>query len=211
MGSFEWLSIAGSVGGIIGGLGSIAGIVALFQTHSSNKLAEQANATAKEANRIAGDSKTLAGKANDLASKANKISTDANAISQRALSVTDDQTVYNWRVEFDGERSAVYIVNDCGHSARDVAVFIRQKDETVAEGRFDEVPAFGEAELGCKLLAEQIRKSQASIDRIDSSNLGVLFLGTGSTQAIIHIVYTTELGNRRNNEIKKSFTHGERH
>ncbi|WEV59710.1 hypothetical protein OZX67_04000 [Bifidobacterium sp. ESL0728] len=204
------LDIIADIGSMVGGLGGIAGIVALVQTHAANQLAKQANATAKEANRIAGDSKTLAGKANDLASKANEISTDANTISNRALAVTADQTVYNWRVEFDGKSSTVYIVNDCGHEARDVTVFLRQEDETLTHRRFEEIPAFGEASLECKLLTKQIRKSQQSIDRNNASGF-VFILGSGSTGATVHIVYTTELGSRRTDKIKKSFTDGKRH
>lgn len=126
--------VTGVVGAVTGLVGGVAGCVALFQARHGNKLSEQANGSAEEANRIAVESKRAAEQANCLAGKANEIAADANLISQRALSVTADQTVYKWRVEYDGETSTVFLVNDCPDMARDVSVFVRFKDQTVVHG-----------------------------------------------------------------------------
>ncbi|OIN63311.1 hypothetical protein BFS25_05835 [Bifidobacterium longum subsp. infantis] len=100
--------------------------------------------------------------ANRLAGKANEISADANAISQRALSVTADQTVYKWRVTFDGESSTVFLLNDCPHEASDVHVFVHHEDQTIMDRIVDEAPAFGEIPLKDELFTQKIVEDQRS-------------------------------------------------
>lgn len=134
-------AITGVVGAVTGLVGGVSGCVALFQARHGNKLSEQANGSAEEANRIAVESKRAAEQANRLAGKANEIAADANSISQRALSVTADQTVHKWRVEYDGETSTVFLVNDCPDMARDVSVFIRFKDQAGID-RLNAQPGF---------------------------------------------------------------------
>ena len=200
-------SVVGAVTGLVGG---VSGCVALFQTHAGNKLAKDANDSAEEANGIAADSKGIAEHANDLAGKANEIAADANSISQRALSVTADQTVYKWRVEYDGETSTVFLVNDCPDMARDVSVFVRFKDQTVAQRHVDEVAPFGEVALESEFFSKQIIKDQSEIDAINSRN-GFFFAGIGTCRVTVHVTYTTELGSRRNTEIEQRLTDGQRH
>ena len=154
----------------LGGAGGVAGIIALFQTHAGNKLAKDANDSAEEANGIAADSKGIAEHANDLAGKANEIAADANAISQRALAVTADQTVYKWRVEYDGETSTVFLVNDCGNIARDVHVFVRFEDQTIAQARVDKTMPFCEIALESEFFSKQIIKDQSAADATLRSN-----------------------------------------
>ena len=203
-------NIVSSVGTAVGALGGVAGIIALLQTRHGNEIAETANRLAKEANGIAADSKRLADDANDLAGKANEISADANAISQRALSVTADQTVYKWRVEYDGKTSTVFLVNDCANTARDVQVFIRHKDQTIAQGRFDEIPPFGEVTFEDQFFAEKILEDRRAIDRANAQKV-IYILATAKCPVVVHVAYTTDLGSRRNDEIKQSLTAGKRH
>ena len=197
----------GAVGGMAGG---VCGGIALLLTRKANKLSQVANRAAEEANGIAGDSKRLAKDANRLAGEANQISADANAISQRALRVTADQTVYKWRVEFDGERSAVFLVNDCPHEASDVHVFVRHEDQAITDRRVDKVPAFGEVTFEDELFLHQIIEDQRSIDRLNAGG-GFVFIGVGGYDVTVHVVYTTELGSRRNDEIKQRLTNSHRH
>lgn len=197
----------GAVGGIAGG---VCGGIALLLTRKANKLSQVANRAAEEANGIAGDSKRLAKDANRLAGEANQISADANAISQRALRVTADQTVYKWRVEFDGERSAVFLVNDCPHEASDVHVFVRHEDQAITDRRVDKVPAFGEVTFEDELFLHQIIEDQRSIDRLNAGG-SFVFIGVGGYDVTVHVVYTTELGSRRNDEIKQRLTNSHRH
>lgn len=105
----DWFNVIGLV---LSAIGCVTGCIALFQTHRGNKLSKDANGTAEEANRISIDSKRIAKQANGLAGKANEIAADANSISQRALAVTADQTVYKWRIGYDGDASTVFLVND---------------------------------------------------------------------------------------------------
>jgi hypothetical protein len=202
--------VTGVVGAVTGLVGGVSGCVALFQTHAGNKLAKDANDSAEEANGIAADSKGIAEHANDLAGKANEIAADANSISQRALAVTADQTVYKWRVEYDGETSTVFLVNDCGNIARDVHVFIRFEDQTVAQRHVDEVAPFGEVALESEFFSKQIFEDQAGIDRLNSQP-GFTFIGRGSCRVKVHVAYTTELGARRNDEVEQRLTNSQRH
>lgn len=197
----------GAVGGMAGG---VCGGIALLLTRKANKLSQVANRAAEEANGIAGDSKRLAKDANRLAGEANQISADANAISQRALRVTADQTVYKWRAEFDGERSAVFLVNDCPHEASDVHVFVRHEDQAITDRRVDKVPAFGEVTFEDELFLHQIIEDQRSIDRLNAGG-SFVFIGVGGYDVTVHVVYTTELGSRRNDEIKQRLTNSHRH
>ena len=194
----------------VGAVGGVAGIIALFQTHKGNELAQKANGTAEVSNGIAADSKRVAEQANDLAGEANEIAADANAISQRALAVTADQTIYKWRVEYDGKTSTVFLVNDCANLARDVQVFVRFEDQTIAQAHIDEVAAFGEVPLKNEFFAQKIIESQRSIDRNNSMG-GVFYIGAGTCSVTVHIVWTTGLGSRRNIEVKKGLSTGQRH
>ena len=200
-------SVVGAITGLVGG---IAGCVALFQTHAGNKLAKDANDSAEEANGIAADSKGIAEHANDLAGKANEIAADANAISQRALAVTADQTVYKWRVEYDGETSTIFLVNDCGNIARDVHVFIRFEDQTIAQARVDKTMPFCEIALESEFFSKQIFEDQAGIDRLNAQP-GFTYFGRGSCHVTVHVAYTTELGARRNDEVEQRLTNSQRH
>ena len=202
--------VTGVVGAVTGLVGGVAGCVALFQTHAGNKLAKDANDSAEEANGIAADSKGIAEHANDLAGKANEIAADANAISQRALAVTADQTVYKWRVEYDGETSTVFLVNDCPDMARDVSVFVRFKDQTVAQRHVDEVAPFGEVALESEFFSKQIFEDQAGIDRLNAQP-GFTYFGCGSCRVTVHVAYTTEHGASRNDEVEQCLTNSQRH
>lgn len=202
--------VTGVVGAITGLVGGVAGCVALFQARHGNKLSEQANGSAEEANRIAVESKRAAEQSNRLAGKANEIAADANSISQRALSVTADQTVHKCRVEYDGETSTVFLVNDCPDMARDVSVFVRYKDQTVAQRHVDEVAPFGEVALESEFFSKQIFEDQAGIDRLNSQP-DIAFIGCGSCRVKVHVAYTTELGARRNDEVEQCLTNSQRH
>ncbi len=205
------INVATGVVGIITGMvGGVTGCIALLQTRHGNKLSKEANGSAEEANRIAAESKRAAERANGLAGKANEIAADANSISQRALSVTADQTVHKWRVEYDGETSTVFLVNDCPDIARDVSVFIRFKDQTVAQRHVDEVAPFGEIALESEFFSQQILEDQAGIDRLNAQP-GFTYFGRGSCHVTVYVVYTTELGARRNDEVEQRLTNGQRH
>lgn len=203
----DWFNVIGLV---LSAIGCVTGCIALFQTHRGNKLSKDANGTAEEANRISIDSKRIAKQANGLAGKANEIAADANSISQRALAVTADQTVYKWRVGYDGDASTVFLVNDCPNMARDVQVFIRNEDQTVAQRHVDEVAPFGEIVFEDEFFAQKIFEDQAGVDRLNAQP-GFTFIGRGGCKVNVHVVYTTELGGRRSDEIEQRLTNAQRH
>jgi hypothetical protein len=176
---------------VFGGVGLVASVIAVFQTCKANKLAKDANALAKEANERAGNS-------NALAAKANEISNNANAISQRALSVTADQTEYNWAAEFDYETSSLTIWNDCALFADDVAIVIRNEDETVVESREQRISAFNKVILQSDFFREEILKQAVGYSRSG-------IYGAPYFRVEINVVWTSELGMRRTKIVKQGF------
>lgn len=77
--------------------------------------------------------------------------------------------------------------------------------------RVDHIPAFGEVPFENEFFSEKIVEDQRSVDAINASGGGVYFIGSGSYAVDVRVAYTTELGSRRSDEIKKSLGHGKRH
>jgi hypothetical protein len=122
--------VADISGLIVGGIGSISGVVALIYAHI-------ANTNAKQSTRIAEDSRDLAVEANDLARQSNnialsarEIAQDANDISSRAEArETEHHDVY-WEGGWDTGRPGDYFLMKRGaHEARSVKATIRYGDE----------------------------------------------------------------------------------
>lgn len=192
------------IGAVTGALGIVTASIAIIQTRKANQLAKDANTLAKESNRIAKDSKRIASEANGLASEANKISGDANTISQRALSVTADQTVYDWGFKFDKKSSTLTMTNDSPNPAMDVSVSVRHEGKTIAESHIDRVGPFEDTLLKCELLSHKIGEDQRRIDNINDG--GVMFIfGVGSVKADIAVTWTSALGVKRSEKFEKSF------
>jgi hypothetical protein len=186
-------NIVNAIGTAFGALGGVAGIVALLQSSKSNKLAKRANEIAETANREARS-------ANELAENANEISRDANALSERAVRVGSDQTVYEWTVSAEDGGHAIIVGNHCPSKALDVAVTIFCEGEAVADARFDEIPGFGERSLKSDLLAQKIVEKAGSFRSYPGS---VNFIGPIVEHIEVLIGYTSELGVRRDDKIKK--------
>ena len=189
----DLLNVLSVVGSLLGGVGGIAGVIALAQTGKANKLAKNANSLADEANKRAGD-------ANLLAEQSNQISNDANAISKRALGVTADQTEYVWMVEFDYETAELVVINDCPLDATDAVIVARCKGETMTELRRDRIAKFSQVRLKADFLREQILKKS----RRYSGN-GIIIASDIYGETVIHVVWTSELGMRRSEESKQRF------
>lgn len=194
----DWLNV-GSL--IVGGIGVLLSAVALLQSRKANKLAERAARVSEEANRIAIT-------ANRLAGEANEISADAKLISQRAVDVSADQTVYDWRVKFDYETALVTIVNNSPYPARDVSVIISNKDETLAEHREESITAVSEFSFHAPLIVEQIVKNhQVNISMLRN---GYFTNRTDACVATVRIDWTTEFGTHRTSVLKHSFSNRNR-
>lgn len=77
-----------------------------------------------------------------FASKANRLAKDANETSRRALAVTEDDTAYNWQVQFDRKTELVTITNDCAWPVKKLKIVARFQDQTVGEFSADDLAGF---------------------------------------------------------------------
>ncbi|MFR4786603.1 MAG: hypothetical protein ACLUAM_09455 [Bifidobacterium adolescentis] len=91
-----------------------------------------------------------------------------------------------------------------------MSVFVRFKDQTVAQRHVDEVAPFGEVALESEFFSKQIFEDQASIDRLNAQP-GITYFGRGSCRVTVHVAYTTEHGASRNDEVEQCLTDGQRH
>lgn len=192
------------IGAVTGILGFITAAIAIIQTRKTNKLAQDANTLAQEANGIAEQSMSVASKANGLASEANKISGDANTISKRALSVTADQTVYDWGFKFDKQSSTISMTNNSPNTAHDVTVIVRHDDKTIIESHIEEMAPFSDLPLHNPLLSEKVAEDQRRVDSINSSG-GMVLFAVGKVTVDINLVWTSDLGLKRSEKFQKSF------
>lgn len=192
------------IGAVTGILGILTAGIAIVQTRKANQLAKDANTLAQESNRIAKGSERIASEANGLAAKANKISGDANSISQRAISVSADQTVYDWRFKFDKESSTLTMTNDSPNPAMDVAVSVRHEGKTIAESHIDRMAPFENTLLKCELPSEKIRESQRCIYDIDTAQF--MFIGPGNVCVDLAVTWTSALGMIRSEKFEQAFT-----
>lgn len=193
------------IGAVTGILGTLTAAVAIIQTRKTNQLAKDANTLAEESNRIAKGSERIASEANGLAAKANKISGDANTISQRALSVSADQTVYDWGFKFDQESSTLTVTNDSPNPAMDVTVSVRHEGKTIAESHIDIMAPFENAPLKCELLSEEIREKQRNIAGTNITGT-VVFIGVGRVSVDLAVTWSSALGVKRSEKFEQSFS-----
>lgn len=205
-GSEPLSTIIAIIGAVTGILGFITATIAIVQTRKANKLSQDANTLAEKANGIAKKSIAIASKANGLATEANKISSDANTISKRALSVTADQTVYAWGFKFDKQTSTIYMTNNSPNTAHDVTVIVRNDDKTIIESHVKEMAPFSDLPLQNQLLSDKVSEDQRNIDRINASDDGLMFIAVGKVTVDIDLVWTSDLGLKRSEKFKKSFS-----
>ena len=191
------------IGAVTGIFGFITATIAIVQTRKANKLSQEANTLAEEANGIAEQSMTVASKANGLASEANKISGDANTISKRALSVTADQTVYDWGFKFDKQTSTINMTNNSPNTAHDVTVIVRHDDKTIIESHVKEMAPFSDLPLQNQLLSKEIIEMQLILDELKSE--GAFITTIGKVDVEINLAWTSDLGMKRNEKFKKTF------
>lgn len=187
------------VASVIAGLALLAALVGVV-------LARQANEVAKESNRLAKGAAAQAEAANGIAEEANQISRDANSVSERALAVSEDDIVYHWRFDLEENDETLVVTNDSAHTARNVAVFVRYKEQTVGEGLAGEVPAFGQTTLHLDLVAKDLADENQWISQNNAHPDAVFFMGSASAEVQIHLTWTSENGVPRSDVIKKTFS-----
>lgn len=185
-------TIVSAIGTAVGAIGGVTGIIALLQTRHGNKLAKSANGLAEEANGTARES-------NALAAEANKISADAKTIAERALNVSSDQTVYDWRSKNEDSAGGISIVNNSPNAAHDVRIIVLYRDEPVLDVCADAIAGFRKFTLQ----SDFIRKKQIEY-AVRQMNTGTNWIPIVGDLVIIHITWTSDLGIRRNDSIKHS-------
>ncbi|MBV7363034.1 hypothetical protein KRX54_01095 [Actinomycetaceae bacterium TAE3-ERU4] len=159
---------------------------------------------AKKSNKIACEARKTAIEANGLAKDANKISADANMLSERALAVSQDQTVNQFAFRLDKEISAIVVTNKSAAPANKLMVVVRIGDQTIANCGENNLPPFGEVALDGQSVLKKIAEDQASIDRINSQQ-GFFFVGTGKVQGEIFLRWYSELGVLHTDFIQQTF------
>ncbi|MFK5257133.1 hypothetical protein [Propionibacterium freudenreichii] len=187
----EGATVVNLISLIFGIIGTITGIGGLVVAYLSYKAAEKSNKTANNAVAKAGE--------------ANQISRDANTISRRALAVTEDKSIYDWKVHLDHDARAATVRNESSEAARDVTVVVRDGDKTLLQEEIGDVAAFGQFTLDGSLFLNAIAADQAHIDALNRGDSGVFFAAVGTAHATFHLSWNTPAGVPRTQLIEKRF------
>lgn len=166
--------------------------IGLISSTVSTAVALVSLAFASKANREAKKSNAIAEEANNYAKEANRLAKDANETSRRALAVTEDDTAYNWEVQFDRKTELVTITNDCAWPVKSLEIVARFQDQTVGESSSSNVAAFGEVTMP---LDSVVSKHIAEIEqwRMTAGHGGV-FLEPASAGVTFYFSWYTETG-----------------
>ena len=175
-------------------MGVAAFVVAVFSAVCSAVAAYCAwvgNKAAGHANNLAERAEEIAVEANKAAVEANQIAADANIISERALAVSGDKIVYQWRVRCDVVQGCFVVVNDSAHVANNVRVVVRKGDQvTVACGRFEEVAEFGEVLLPAGDFCAELVEKESEV----AGALGWSVAQSHRVDVVAHIGWCSEFG-----------------
>lgn len=194
----DWLTLAFGLSGFI------VSVVALRHSGKANKLAETANALAEKAG-------VKSECANVLASQANQISRDANAISERALKVSKDYVVYRWSAQFDADRPAIVISNDCPYKAFDVGLLLVRGERELAGGKLaGDIGPFGKSALQSPFFRDYLAESKAVMLEAEAEGAYIDWEQGVRFDLTIYVTWTSELGTRRSHEFKKTFCDADR-
>lgn len=140
---------------------SVTEWIGLISSAVSTAVALVSLAFASKANREAKKSNAIAEEANNYAKEANHLAKDANETSRRALAVTEDDTAYNWQVQFDRKTELVTITNDCAWPVKNLEIVARFQDQTVGEPPSSNVAAFGEVSFSlAPIVIEHLKKKK---------------------------------------------------
>lgn len=166
--------------------------IGLISSTVSTAVALVSLAFASKANREAKKSNAIAEEANNYAKEANRLAKDANETSRRALAVTEDDTAYNWQVQFDRKTELVTITNDCAWPVNKLKIVARFQDQTVGESSSSNVAAFGEVTMP---LDSVVSKHIAEMEQwIMGMGHGGAYLGPAGTVVTFYFSWYTETG-----------------
>lgn len=198
--------MADVAGLIVGGIGSIAGIVALVYAHIANSNAKAANLNADESTRIAKDSNALAVEANDLSKQSNNIALGARELAQEANDIRrrgEAREIERHDVHWDGDwdEPGIYVLTKLGSDeARDVTAtvvydgerLIRTADLMVGDNR----RLVFEFPTAARDFREEVRQRQRQQDMTDPHGLGTsLSWGLNPHGVVERVEWSTRQGN----------------
>jgi hypothetical protein len=122
--------VADISGLIVGGIGSIAGVVALIYAHIANTNAKQSTRIAEDSRGLAVEANDLARVSNTIASSARQLAEEANEISHRGEARETEHHDVRWEGGWDPGQPGDFILMKRGdHEARNVKATVRYGDE----------------------------------------------------------------------------------
>ena len=139
-----------------------------------------------------------------FASKANRLAKDANETSRRALAVTEDDTAYNWQVQFDRKTELVTITNDCAWPVKKLKIVARFQDQTVGEAPSSDVAAFGEVSFSLTSIVIEHLKKKKEVFAIVTSSGRTSQLAYMQADVTFYLSWCTETGVPRHDGITKT-------
>lgn len=199
---------------LVSGTSAVFAGIALVIAVLSRRDSKRANSLAGEANDIAGSALGASERANEFAGQANKFAEDANSISRRALAATEDNLIYQWRIDIDDDTGSTRLVNDSAHDALQVSVVVVDEGGPVDRGWSDRVPAYEEIVLD---VSSTLEKHFEEVDRHPSrpakSGNGIFISGsfgkTVETVLTFQITWKTIEDVRRDLVLEKALRHGD--
>mgnify|MGYP000902335446 CR=1 FL=1 len=139
-----------------------------------------------------------------FASKANRLAKDANETSRRALAVTEDDTAYNWQVQFDRKTELVTITNDCAWPIENLEIVARFQDQTVGKLPSSNVTAFGKVTFSLStVVIEHLGKKRPSVG-IASGYKVTQYYSPEQADVTFYLSWCTETGVPRHDGITKT-------
>ena len=184
MSATEWIGLVSSAGS------TVVALVSLTFAYKANREAKKSNAIAEEAN--------------NYAKEANHLAKDANETSRRALAVTEDDTAYNWEVQFDRKTELVTITNDCAWPVKKLKIVARFQDQTVGESFADDLARFAKVSFSLTSVVTEHLKKKREVSAILTLSERKSYFAPKQADVIFYLSWHTETGVLRHKEITKT-------
>lgn len=178
--------------------------IGLISSTVSTAVALVSLAFASKANREAKKSNAIAEEANNYAKEANRLAENANETSRRALAVTEDDTTYNWKIQFDRKTKLVTITNDCAWPVKNLEIWARFQDQTVGKLPSSNVAAFDKVTFSLStVVIEHLEKKRPSAG-IGSGYEAIQYYSPEKADVTFSLSWRTEAGVLRHDEITET-------
>lgn len=139
-----------------------------------------------------------------FASKANRLAKDANETSRRALAVTEDDTAYNWKIQFDRKTKLVTITNDCAWPVKKLKIVARFQDQTVGESFADDLASFAKVSFSLTSVVTEHLKKKREVSAIITLSKRKSYYAPMQADVTFSLSWHTETGVPRHDEITKT-------